>query len=79
MTIEKAKLVRDAVENYEDFGRILRILKGDCKVRIHFENKPRGLEPQLEESFTADEALKKILLQYFKEGLQNLEKGITNI
>lgn len=79
MTIEKAKLVRDAVENYEDFGRILRILKGDCKVRIHFENKPRGLEPPLEESFTADEALKKILLQYFKEGLQNLEKGITNI
>lgn len=79
MTIEKAKLVRDAVENYEDFGRILRILKGDCKVRIHFYNKPRGLEPPLEESFTADEALKKILLQYFKEGLQNLEKGITNI
>lgn len=79
MTIEKAKLVRDAVENYEDFGRILRILKGNCKVRIHFENRPKGLEPQLEESFTADEALKKILLQYFNEGLQNLEKGISNI
>lgn len=79
MTIEKAKLVRDAVENYEDFGRILRILKGNCKVRVYFENRPKGIEPPLEESFTADEALKKILLQYFKEGLQNLEKGITNI
>lgn len=79
MTIEKAKLVRDAVETYEDFNRILRILKGNCKVRIHFENRPKGIEPSLEESFTADEALKKILLQYFNEGLQNLEKGISNI
>lgn len=79
MTIEKAKSVRDAVEAYEDFGRILRILKGNCKVRIHFENKPKGIEPQLEESFTADEALIKILLQYFGEGLENLEKGISNI
>ena len=43
MTIEKAKLVRDAVENYEDFNRILRILKGDCKVKIYFENKPKGI------------------------------------